>query len=183
MRRVFAIAAVCFVIGCGDDGGEDTPAARLEGHWLTTDPNFACIYGFSFREEDHLIESKEACELTDGSMAIVIDSGTFEADYESFTWEIEASSCRYASTWPATVQYEIDGDELTLWTPDGVLILKRIEESSDGSGGAFAFGCFDEEGFFEPMSISPVKSRARRKLRGPITRAPGWAAVAQQTAR
>jgi hypothetical protein len=155
MRLLVGFAAICLVLGCADAGVESSAAARLSGHWMTMDSTTVCWYAFSFRE-DGLIESKELCELRDGSLAIVVDAGRFEATDESFTWEVRESSCAYESTWPVTVRYTLQGDKLTLFTPEGALILKRLDESGGGEGGAFTFGCFDDQGVFQPRPILPI---------------------------
>lgn len=154
MRVVLAMCA-CAVLGCGDEGGKsETPAQRLSGHWASDDSASECMYVFSFDGVDY-VELKEICELTDGSVAIVLDSGTYNATANEFTWHATESTCSDADTSSETIRYTLEGDKLTLVTEDGVLIMRRIEPSG-GSSGIAEFGCFDDEGYFDPSPLRPL---------------------------
>lgn len=153
-RLHLAAMGLCALLGCGgEDGGGDTPAERLSGHWALEDSATECLLVFSF-DGDGYVELKEICELTDGSTAIVLDTGTYDATDDAFTWRVAESSCADADDEPETIRYTLDGDTLTLITPDGVLVMERIQPG--GGGGIAAFGCFDDEGYFEPGPVEPI---------------------------
>jgi hypothetical protein len=153
VRQLLVFVGILALLGCSDDG-EKSPAQRLSGNWIAEDSVDLCAVVVSF--EDDYIEFKEICELTDGSLAIVIDSGFFEANDTTFTWHAEASSCADADGEPEKVRYNVEGDQLTLIWPDGVIAFTRVKKESGGPGVIADFGCFDDEGFFEPRAVQPI---------------------------
>lgn len=150
------LAVFVLVLGCGHDGGASSPAQRLSGHWTEMEAAKECVYAMSFRE-DGLIESKEICVLADGTLGMSIDSGQFDATETSFTWTVHESTCAYEAPATETVQYTLNGDQLTLTVPRGVVILKRARQNTSGAGETVTFGCLsDDGGSFEARALLPI---------------------------
>lgn len=152
MRRMLGIAALCAVLGCGDDGGGSSPQDRLQGVWISESDEFECLYSVGF--DGDYVELKEVCVLEGGGIAVVLHSGSFTATEDRVSISVEASTCANPRV-ARSASYSFQGESLSLVLPDGVIWFERAPPPSGGSGSA-TFGCFDDEGFFEPRSIGPV---------------------------
>jgi hypothetical protein len=151
MRWFAGILCAVAVLGCGEDS--ESAEDKLQGSWVAEESgDFACAYGFKFDGGD--IEAVYGCELDDSSVGFEVQRGTYEVDGDEITWTATHASCEDVDTAPETMRFEFVGDRLRLITPGGVLLMDR-NKASDGTGSA-EFGCYDDEGFFEPGSVRPL---------------------------
>jgi hypothetical protein len=159
MRRLLGIAAICLVLGCGADGASGAPVPRLDGLWVRDDGP-ACIRMLGFEASNGVLVNQRICDLTDGTIGTEIHVSSFDADSDSITVYPEESSCAGVSREPHVLRYQLDGAELILGMPEGVVAYEKNRDSrADGDGqrgGAATFGCFDEADFFEPRALQPI---------------------------
>lgn len=147
MKR-FGILAVFLASACGDDASK-TPS--IEGSWYLSSSAKECDLGLVFDGEN--FEADTICTLNSGQVAVEAYAGTYVAANGQLTTATTHSSCAGTSRDEATESYDFIDGKLRIASPDGVLIFERLPDS-DTSNGAFAYGCFDDQGVF---SASPVK--------------------------
>lgn len=151
MRLRVILVSGFAMFGCGDDS--ESAQDRLQGSWAAEDTGDEfCAYNIEFDGSD--IEVAYGCELEDESLGIEMQRGTFKVNGDEIEWTATAASCEGVTAGPETLQFEFVGEKLRIMSPDGVLLMERNKGTS-GTGGA-EFGCFDEEGFFEPRSVQSL---------------------------
>lgn len=142
-----AIGLVLVLAGCG---GGVTDAERLQGSWgLESD---SCLLALTFDGSQY--EADVICTLTDGSIGLQAEAGTFTASGGTLTTTASHASCPLTASEVSTqLSYSFEGETLRLVTPSGILILARLEPG--GGSGAAIFGCYNA-GLFTPREVTPV---------------------------
>jgi hypothetical protein len=92
------------------------------------------------------------CDLTDGTLGVQAEAGTYTATDDQFTTTAIKASCADA-TKVSTQGYAIKGSQLIVNTPDGATVFMMM--SFPPSNGAFAYGCFGPNGF-TPMPLAAL---------------------------
>jgi hypothetical protein len=156
MRREFGLCLLMLSPACGDDS--KSPQERLQGNWISESNDTECATILTV--QDDLIELKLACELDDGTHALEVHSGTFEATDGDFTWTFKKSTCADSDLRPdspQTLRYSFVGKNLRVISDDGVIQFEEVSEPSGNTGsGQVEFGCFDEDDAFEPSPLKPI---------------------------
>jgi hypothetical protein len=148
--RLLALALVA--AACGD--GSEQEGDLIEGKWIVEDDQFDCAFGLVLDGDQ--FETDYICTLESGNIAIEASAGTYELDDGEFVFRTTHGSCPGS---PSTerMAYKLKGDLLTVTRPAGVVVFERLAEGDGpGSSGSATYGCFDDDGFFQPMPVSKL---------------------------
>jgi hypothetical protein len=148
MRRYAMVLAV--LTACGS---ESDPAAGLEGKWGLIDG--PCVLWMEFRGSEYV--AMQVCDLDNGSGAEV-ERGTYELG-DDIVLHPTHSTCPDARDTQERLGYSVDGDTLTLTAREGIARFERFEPEDDAEpngGASAAFGCYDDDGAFEPHELAEI---------------------------
>ena len=143
-------ALLCVVVlGCGD--GEAKPA--IVGTWLAeSEGPYECAYGITFEDDGGYLEAT-ICKLNDGSYGVEGYGGTYETSDGTATLHQTHGTCA-ASPLTVRVQYDVDGDTLTLQNEKGLKVLSRAGDSDETIQSQY--GCYAQDGSFTPRPLAPL---------------------------
>lgn len=150
-------AMMCFALlcGCGSDAGAS--GNPLVGEWmLASDGPYDCAVIVTFADDGGYTYS-EACTLESGSIGAEVWGGTYEDRGDEVELTSLRSSCAGLGGEASTdvLRYTLDGDTLTLATPNGAMVLERLPDEDDGGGTVgIVFGCWGEDGGFRQSPVS-----------------------------
>jgi hypothetical protein len=150
MRRMAMVAGLALALGCGDE--KESVAEQLQGTWQLYEPDGIC--GLALVFEGDRITTYDGCELEDDSVGFEVTAGDFKVDGDELSWTADRSSCADAEAFTEVLRVEFVDGTLRLTSEAGIAVLER---KTDGpSAGAGEFGCWDEEGFFEPGDLQEI---------------------------
>jgi hypothetical protein len=145
MKRLFVV--LVFLVGCGNSEEPDVLAGT---DWLIEWTEVTCVTVVSFNQTGGY-STGLGCRLTDGSLGLDMETGSYTVSGTNLTTRTEQSTCpATASRVPDTVRFEMTPDNLRIVTTDGILIFERTSTGGPVQGGAVALGCFDDQGYFIP---------------------------------
>lgn len=148
-------AMACFALlwACGGDDAERDP---LVGEWLlASDGPYDCAVIVTFSGDGGYTYS-EACALESGGIGAEVWGGTYEDRGDELALTALRSSCAGLGGRASTdvLRYTLDGDTLTLATPDGAMVLERAPDEDDGGQVSLVFGCWGDDGSFTQSPVS-----------------------------
>jgi hypothetical protein len=146
MRR--ALLLLIAVAGCG---GEDDSA--LEGVWMM-DYDASC--GLALSVDKGRYSVIDACELNTGGLGADVEVGSYTIDGGTITFNTEQWTCPDGET-TTRLPFAVNGDQLTLASSGGTLLMKRYHSMEEAVGGSIQYGCFADDGKFTPAQLRPVR--------------------------
>lgn len=138
------VAALLALAGC--DGGEGD---ALAGTSWGLDQGLYCAGGASF-DRSHGYKIFHGCQLTDGSIGLNEEVGTYAIDGDHLSTYVHATTC---PTENDSVLFTVTANNLTIQTPAAIIVFARSHAPPPDTSGLARFGCYDDAGAFTPSPL------------------------------
>lgn len=142
--------ALALLIGCGTNSPSET---TLDGTWVdVANPDAVAVLKFSGSS----FEYRTLATLTDGTVGVQIDSGTFATNDSSLVMTAQASSCSGVQSVSKTraATFARNGNSLQL-TSGTTALYFQLGTAPTGMGAA-TVGCFSTTGAFTPHAVAAI---------------------------
>jgi hypothetical protein len=149
------ILGLVFFCSCGG-AAASTPAEKLAGTWMFTDPSGTSGTGVTFDAGG--MYSFSALQLLSANTANVqAEVGVFDATDTQITTTPQKWTCPGPDP-VVTVSYILSGSSLSVQSSGAIVIFTRDTQPAT-TNARFTLGCFQPDGTFVPAPLAPVSNQ------------------------